>query len=156
MFATKTLLAVPAALVALCSAGTANAQSYRHIDRLALQLERQAREVHDEVHAHFRPTPAYRHLDRDVAEMERLARHVHEIAHRGGSVRHLRADVERLDRLFHHVEQVVRGMAAFRAIDRVALAHLRRDLDRMEVTLHHLRDDLRDLGRPHAHFLYHR
>jgi hypothetical protein len=121
---------------------SAQAQSPRHIDRVARQLERQAREVHREVHAHFRRTPQFAHLDRDVSEMERLAHHIHDVAHRGGSLGHLRADVRKLDRLFHHVEELVEQMRDFRDLDRRAYAHLREALRDIGRSLHHLRDDL--------------
>jgi hypothetical protein len=143
---TRGAAALAAGLLGLiATTGTANAQSSRHIDRLARELERQAQTLHDEVHAHFRTTPQFRHLDRDVAEMEQLAGHIHEVLHEGAGVPHLRRDVDRLDRLFHHVEDLVDQLAFFRGADRRAVAHLREALDDMGDTLHHLKDDLREL-----------
>jgi ATP phosphoribosyltransferase regulatory subunit HisZ len=147
---TKSLLIpILAAACGLFAAAPASAQSFAHIDRLAVALEGQAEQLHAEVHAHFRPTPAYRHLDRDVAEMERLARHIHEVAHYGGSVRHLRTDVERYDRLYHHVEEVIADATLCRGLDYRALVHFRSIMTRMGRTLHHLRDDLAQLGGGH-------
>src|SRR5262245_39830235 len=119
VFAHTRFLTIPilAAACGLFAAAPASAQSFAHIHPLAVALERQAEQLHDEVHAHFRPTPAYRHLDRDASEMERLARHIHEVVHHGGSVRHLRADVESYDRLFHHVEEVIADAALCRGLD---------------------------------------
>ncbi|MCI0462534.1 MAG: hypothetical protein L0Z62_36755 [Gemmataceae bacterium] len=139
----------PKALLGLLVAGAglfvtpqgAQAQSPQHIHRLALRLEKQAREVHREVHAHFRRTPQFRHLDRDVAGLERLAGHIHEVAHRG-SLAHLRADVRKMDRLFHHIEELVEEMRDHRELDRRAYAHLRSELRDLGRTLHHLSDDL--------------
>lgn len=119
--------------------------SFQHIDRLARQLERQARDLHDEVDAHFRPTPQYRHLHNDVEELEQLADHIHDVIHRGASVNHLRADARKLDRLFHHVEDLVQDMGRSRTIDRRAYFHLRQSLSRLEDTVHHLLDDLNRL-----------
>jgi hypothetical protein len=147
----KTGAAVVVAVAGLFAGGTARAQSFAHIDRLAVQLERDARAMHREVDLHFRRTPQYRHLHDDVSEMERLARHIHEVVHRGASVRHLRSDVEELDRLFHHVEDLVEDLARFRGIDPYAFSHFRWSLRRMERTLHHLRDDLRELDHHHGH-----
>jgi hypothetical protein len=134
--------------------GSAQAQSYQHIHRLALQLERQTAEMHREVHLHFRRTPDYVHLDRDVAEMERLARHIHDVVDQRGSVRHLRADVERLDHLFHHIEDVIGRLARTRQIGPQALSHFRGVMGEVGGTLHHLRDDLsrmRDVDHDHGH-----
>jgi hypothetical protein len=119
--------------------------SFQHIDRLARQLERQARDLHEEVDNHFRPSPQYRHLHDDVEELEELADHIHDVLHRGASVTHLRADARKLDRLFHHVEDLVRDMGRSRTIDRRAYAHLRESLSRLEDTVHHLLDDLNRL-----------
>lgn len=127
--------------------GTARAQSYEHVDRLAVQLERQARELHREVHNHFWNTPQFRHLDRDIEQLERLAAHVHEVAHHQGDLRHLRQDPRQLDRSFHHVEGLVEELARSRTADRRTIAHLRRALERMGATLHHLQDDVDSLER---------
>jgi hypothetical protein len=137
-------------LLALFGNSPAYAQSRAHVDRLALQLQRQTRDLHREVHLHFRSTPQYRHLARDISEMDRLATHLHGVAHRQGSRTHLRADVDRLDRLFHHVEELVDEMAALRWIDRRALTHLRQSLVQVGRTLHHVQEDLEpvDHDRP--------
>lgn len=137
-------LAVAAVALAsvLTSGGTVRAQSFEHIDRLAVRLQRQAEELHEEVHLHFRRTPQYRHLDRDVAAIERHAAHIHEVAHRG-DVRHFRADVRELDRLVHHVEELVDDLGRFRQLDRRAYVHLRRSLEQVADTVHHLSEDLR-------------
>ena len=100
-----------AVMMGLMTASAVQAQSFRHIDQLASQLERQVREVHEEVHAHFRLTSRYVHLDQDVAAMERLADHIHDLVHRGSSVSHMRSDVAELDRLYHHVEELVEFLA---------------------------------------------
>lgn len=146
------LLSLPAlALLGLfAGSGSAQAQSSGHIDRPAFRLQRQAQEMHREVQAHFRHTPAFRHLDRDVAALERLAGHVHEVAHRRGSGWHLRSDVDRLDRLYHHIEEQVDSLARYRGADYRTVAHLRRALAEMGRTLHHLRDDLDHSFRRHS------
>lgn len=135
------LLAAGAVLVLFTGSASAGPR-FDHIDKLASQLERQARDLHKEVDAHFRRTPQYRHLHEDVTEMARLAQHIHEVAHDEGDVRHLRADVKKLDRLFHHVEEVVDDLAHSRGADRRAVRHIRGALKEMGRTLHHLREDL--------------
>lgn len=115
---------------------------YEVIDRLAVRMERQARGVLREVHAHFRSTPQYRHLDHDVHEMVELAEHIHDVAHRHGSRAHIRADVRKLDRLFHHVEDLVQRMAHYGRLDYQAYRHLKYSLRYMGRTLHDLLHEL--------------
>lgn len=110
----------------------------RAIDQFAVRLERDAKNVLHEVHAHFRYTPQYKHLDHDVHEMVELAEHIHDVAHRNGSRAHILADVRKLDRLFYHVEQLVDQMRHCRGLDYRAYRHLRIELSRMEQSLHGL------------------
>lgn len=134
------------------STGKAQSHVLRHIDQLAVQLERDVEAMHDEVHAHFRNTPQFRHLDHDVAEMEKLARHIHDVVHQGASIRHLRHDVNELDRLFHHVEDLVHDLAWSRRVDRRTIVHFQVSMQRIGRTLHHLRADLRALDvHDHGH-----
>lgn len=136
----------------MATTGTAQADTYHHIDMLALQLQRQTRALHREVDLHFRHTRQYRHLHEDVEQMEHLAEHIHDVAHRHGSVAHLRADVEKLDRLYHHVEELVHDLSHDRRIDYRTIRHIRQEMAKIGDTLHHLRDDLRRLApvhRPH-------
>lgn len=116
--------------------------NYFRIDRLALQLHREAEELHEEVHLHFRRTPQYRHLDQDVREIEQLTDHLHELAHNRGSLRHLHADLLELERRVNHVQDLVNDMARFRELDRRAFLHLRQSLRQLENTLHLLHDEL--------------
>lgn len=148
-----TLLAVLFAtpLMALTIGSEAKAQSWQHVDRLAVQLQRQTRQMHNEVHAHFRNTPYFRHLDQDVDQMEQLARHIHDLAHHGHNIHHLRRDVEKLDRLFHHIEGVVRTMTVTGQLNFQTIRHFRGQLNAVENTLHHLRSDLRQLDHGHDH-----
>jgi hypothetical protein len=139
------LLAAVTGIALFGIANTANAQSYAHIDRLALRLQQQTAVMHSEVHAHFRATRDYVHLDRDVTQMERLARHIHDVAHRNGSVSHLRSDVRELDDLFHHVEEVIDRLARTRQIDPRTLRHFRGVMGNISDTLHHLRSDLANM-----------
>jgi len=143
---------------------SAQAESFEHIDGLAVELKAQAEAFRGEVRQHYRHTPQYRHLYQDATEMARLADHLHEVAHHGGNIRHLRSDVASLDRTFHHVEELVDQMShsdhgydhgslsfgrghrrsvGFRSGSSSGVSHLKRQLRAMENTLHHMQDDLR-------------
>jgi chemotaxis protein histidine kinase CheA len=131
-------------MFSLFSASPARADDFTHIHRLARFVDRQARELDEEVEANFRNTPQYRHLHRDTEEIEELAEHIHQLIDRGASIQHIRRDVQRLDRLVDHVEDLVRELGAFRQIDRTAFFRLSRSAEQLERTIHRLREALED------------
>ncbi|TWU48691.1 hypothetical protein Poly51_45920 [Rubripirellula tenax] len=138
------------ALTMCVFAGSAFADTYRHIDLLALQIARETKLLVLES-SHYRHTPQYRHLLDDTRDMARLADHIHDLAHHHGELVHMESDVAQLDAKFHHLEGL------FHAIEREArfgngriygnTAHVGRLLHSIEDAIHHLQDDLRDLRR---------
>lgn len=143
----RTTLAALAATFTLTA--VASADVYDHIDRLALQLQLQARDLYGEV-AHYRHTSEYGHLRSDASRMFYLAKHVHEVAHRHGNVAHLERDVRELDRLFHHTQGLIYRIehnAQYHGDGHVHghTGHVKGLLAKMEGTLHHLQADLREL-----------
>jgi hypothetical protein len=126
----------------LAGAGSANAQTAKHVDRVVVKLQRDLRDLHREVDRHFRDTRRYRELDRHVVEMEQAAAHIHKVLHEGGGRRHLREDVRKLDRLFHHVEEVVDEIAERGRVDRRTVRHIREMMRQVGSSLHHLKEDL--------------
>jgi hypothetical protein len=100
-------------LAIVCTAGAAadaRAQSFHHIDELAMRLEGQTARLAADLRYHYRHTRQFRHLYHDVVEMNRLARHIHDMVHQADCLDHIRADVAELDELFHHVEDLVADM----------------------------------------------
>ncbi|MEZ6140194.1 MAG: hypothetical protein R3B84_06440 [Zavarzinella sp.] len=119
------------------SGSAANAQSCAVIDRLALQLDRQARGVHAEVDAHFKNTPLYRHLHEDIEQMEALAGQIHELATRNADFRTMKVAVHDLDKLNSHISGLV-DQLRFHPCDQRAYIHLKSsvlDLDRTIVAM---------------------
>ena len=141
-----------AALTLACSvvSGTAVADTYRHIDELALTVERQARAIEREV-AVYRHTADYGHLLVDTRRLARLAEHMHEVAHNHGCVAHLESDLRQLDSAFHHLERTIEHIEedSFRGHCRIhgSTVHLRRLMHSMELNIHYLQDDVRVLNR---------
>jgi hypothetical protein len=145
---TKTLAAF--GLLITCSA-PAMADTYHHIDQLALSIDRQAKQIVRESR-HYRHTPEYRHLVADAREMCRLADHLHEVAHHHGDLAHLASDLNELDAQFHHLASV------FDCIERRAAhgtghihgetSHVRALLNSIEDDIHHLQEDLESLRTP--------
>ncbi|WP_182867331.1 hypothetical protein [Stieleria mannarensis] len=135
-------------------ASPALADTYRHIDDLANDIEDKARLLEKEMR-HYRHTPEYRHLVEDARAIRKLADHLHDVAHDHGSLSHMESDLRELDHDFHHFQSV------FERVERHAAhghghihgdtRHVRRLLHHIEVDIHHLQDDLRSLRRPYHH-----
>jgi hypothetical protein len=155
---TRTILTV--ALAGFALTPVANADTYGHIDELAVQLERYAARLDKEFALHYRHTSQYSHLRSDSREMARLARHVHDVAHNHGSLAHLESDLRDLDRLFHHVEDLVddigfhadhnyHGGFGYHGGGHIhgETGHVHRLLHAMEDILHHLQSDVRELAQ---------
>ncbi len=146
---TKTFVAFSLAITGLSA--TSYADTYDHIDQLALRIAQQSHQLVDESR-HYRHTSEYPHLVSDARDMARLADHMHEVAHHHGSVAHLAADLANLDAKFHHLESL------FAQIERRArcgyghihgnTAHVQSLLHSLEDNLHHLQDDVRLLRQP--------
>ncbi|MCA9246523.1 MAG: hypothetical protein KDA42_05390 [Planctomycetales bacterium] len=149
MNAARTILLATAALLA---ASNAQAASYEHIDRLALQLAGQMNELTEEFSTHYRHTSLYGHLINDARDAARLADHIHELAHYRGNISHMRDDLNRLDREFHHLEEVLGQLN--RQVHYGYGGHAHGDtqhvfylMHEVEENLHHLRDDIEEMYR---------
>ncbi|TWU14982.1 hypothetical protein Pla52o_55190 [Novipirellula galeiformis] len=138
-------------LVIVAFSTSASADTYHHVDQLALQIDRQAKQILSESR-HYRHTPEYSHLVADAREMSELADHMHEVAHHRGSLAHLESDLAKLDAQFHHLEslidQIERRSARGRGHIHGNTAHVKRLLHSIEDNIHHLQADLRSLRTP--------
>ena len=126
----------------------ANADVYRHIDQLALKIQRSSKRLINETR-HYRHTPQYGHLVADTNAIYRLAKHIHDVTHFEGNLNHLQRDLDELDRQFHHLERVfdqVEHDAAF-GIGHVHgnTAHVKRLLNTIEDAIHHISIDVREI-----------
>jgi hypothetical protein len=157
---TRTILTI--ILVGFALTPVAKADTYSHIDGLAVQLTQYARLLDREFSLHYRHTPKYGHLRNDTRNMIRLADHMHDVAHHHGSLAHLQSDLRQLDRLFHHIEELVDDIEhdAIHSHDfhghfgghiHGDTHHVRRILRSMEDTLHHLMEDVAELARLDDH-----
>ena len=144
-----------AALTLACTvfSGAAFADTYHHIDQLAVSVERQARQLQCAVSSHYRHTPEYGHLIADTRQLARVAEHMHEVAHDHGSLSHLQADLRQVDAAFHHLERTLEHIDedSFRGHGYIhgSTSHVRRIMQSLEQTIHHLEDDVRSLNRVH-------
>ncbi|WP_442511531.1 hypothetical protein SH528x_003212 [Novipirellula sp. SH528] len=145
----KTLAACALCLTAFSSPAVAN--TYQHIDHLALQIAMQSNQLVGETR-HYQHTPEYRHLVSDARDMARLADHIHELAHHQGSVSHLNSDLAQLDAKFHHLESLFDGIEhrAARGYRHVHgnTSHVKLMLNSIENNIHHLREDIQSMQTP--------
>ena len=143
-------------VVAAAGLGVANssaeAASFEHIDRLAVELREQSSRLYWEFRSHYRHAAHANHLMSDAAKIYRLADHLHDVAH-SGNLAHMQSDLAQLDREFHHLEDLVHEIH-FDAHDdhfghgghiHGSTRHVRRLMSEMEDTLHHLQDDLQNI-----------
>jgi hypothetical protein len=154
---TRTILTV--ALAAFAFPAAAQADTYTHIDGLALRQEKDARLLDREFANHYRHTSDYRHLRSDSTEMARLAEHIHDVAHEQGSLSHLQSDLRQIDRLFHHLEELVHEIEHRADYDdhhgghygwgghiHGDTNHVHRLMNAIEDTIHHLQSDVAELA----------
>ena len=147
---TRTLTLAFAAIVSTSLTNSANA-GYRHIDELAVKIQRQSVKLIHEFRSHYSRTPEFRHLIIDARQLHRLAQHVHELAHHRGSILHLQSDLRELDRSFHHLEEIVerieRNACHYRAGHiRGRTKHVRKIMNRMANNIHHLQEDVDEMA----------
>lgn len=153
----KTALFVPTlfALGLLGLASEAKADTWGHVDQLALRLRASTEVLHDEAHQHFQQTPVYAAFDQRVGGMEKLAAHIHDLAHGVKCPVQLSRDLRELDRIQREAEYLLRQMGRWGHLDPVAFRHLGESMEDVHLTLQHLRRDLYQLERAHVHTGYH-
>ncbi|MGB7323551.1 MAG: hypothetical protein WBD31_01680 [Rubripirellula sp.] len=136
------------ALIFATATQTAMANTYHHIDQLALKIERESKQLVYETR-HYRHTPEYGHLVSDAREMASLAHHLHDVAHSEGESFHLESDLAQLDAKFHHLESLIDTIEHRAAYGdghiHGGTSHVKRLLNSIEDSIHHLQDDLRSL-----------
>ncbi len=141
-----------AALTLTCTAfsGAAFGDTYRHIDQLAVTIERQARQLQCEV-SHYRHTPEYGLLIAETRQLTRLAEHVRDVAQHHGSLSQLQCDLRQLDSAFHRLERTLERIEdnAFRGYGHLnrGTVQVGRLMNSLEDNIRYLRDDIQDLNR---------
>ncbi|QDT04128.1 hypothetical protein K227x_25160 [Rubripirellula lacrimiformis] len=143
-----TKIAAALAIILSMSATSAFADTYHHIDQLALSIDRETKQLVNETR-HYRHSREYRHLQADARDLSRLASHMHDVAHAEGSLHHLQSDLAEIDSKFHHLESVI-GRIEHEANHGHGhihghTSHVHRLLGSIENSIHHLQDDLRSL-----------
>jgi hypothetical protein len=156
-FARTSIIAIIASLTIAAAGQTAKADTYEHIDRLALRMQKQSRSLINEFSAHYRHKSHYGHMRSDAISLYKLSRHIHELAHHHGSHYYLAADLRKADRLFHHLEQVVsRVEHSYGGHTHGNASHVWQLMRQMKQTIHHLKSDIDSLnhfapGHGHDH-----
>jgi len=113
------------------------------IDRLSRRLERDARELREEVITHFRRYRELKDLDGHAREIERLAGRIHKLAEGDARPRQIREALDAIDEEVRHLDRHVREMAREKEIDRAAYNHFRDEVSDISRTLYRIRSELR-------------
>ena len=146
MTLTKTTLSALAMAALTLTTSAANADTFDHIDALAVKMQADSRELLKEVSLHYSHKAEYRHLRSDAIQFYRVASHIHAVAHQSGNVHHLRSDLTKADRLFHHLEEVLeRTDLSFHGHNHGNTNHVFRLMHNLETNLHHLKRDIDQL-----------
>ena len=145
----KHLLLTAFAVVALgVSANTASANTYSHINSMAVKIRNKTKSLLRETE-HYRFTPNYRHLVSDAAALRQLAEHTREVARAKGDLDRLAVDVAEMDQTFHHLENLFDATERSAAYNQGKIkgntAHVKRLLESIEDCIHHIQDDIATL-----------
>jgi hypothetical protein len=150
---TLTKMAAVCVLTVTSFTASAFADTYHHIDQLALKIDLQAKQLLSESR-HYRHTSEYVHLYNDARQLSRLSFHLHEVAHHHGSLAHLESDLAQIDSKFHHAESLIERIEHNASYGHGHVhghtSHVKHVLHSMEQNIHHLQEDIRSL-RAHLH-----
>jgi hypothetical protein len=133
---TKLVLAAVLGIAATSTAQANHGHLYSRIDRLAVAIEEESGQLHQELRSVALHDLNLRSADREVADLNRLARRLHDNIHFGRDLRSVHRVVRAMKHLVHHIEDHLRWHRHFRKhVDRIdSLAH----------QLHDAVDQLRD------------
>jgi len=148
----KTTLSTSLALTALAFTTSANADTYQHVDKMAVELQSLSRELLSDFSRHYRYKSGYQHLRSDALQLYRSAGHLHSISHQHGNVHHMRNDFDRMDKLFHHLQgALAQTDQSFGGHTHGNTHHVFELMDDFEQHLHHLKRDIESLEAAMRH-----
>jgi hypothetical protein len=134
-------LAVFLTLAAAALPAGADDKHADEIDRLARRLERDARELREDVLGRFRKHDSHGDLTKHARELERLAAFIPKLAGRDRH-REVREVMGKIDEEVRHIDRYIREMARDKGIDRKAYDHLRDEMTDIGRTLYRIRREL--------------
>jgi hypothetical protein len=131
------------ALALPLASSSARAEDKRdEFDRLARRLERDARELREEVLMPFREREHYRELAGQIEEIERLAARIHEAKERDERPRRVREILEKLDDAVRKVDREMDELGRNREFDRRAFERAHDEVSDMRRILYRMRKEL--------------
>jgi hypothetical protein len=142
MFRMTLLCAIVAAGAVGAQGRDKGARKADDIDRLSIRLERDARELREEVIAHFRKSPVYKDMERHAREIEGQAARIHKLAYDNARPRLVREAIGKIDEEVREMDRHVLVLAREKAIDRKAFDHLRDEIADIGRILYRMRRDL--------------
>jgi hypothetical protein len=112
------------------------------VDRLARRLERDTRELREEVLVVFRDRGSHREMETHLKEIERLAVRIREGADRRERDRYVREMLDKVDEEVRQIESHLRELSRARDLDRRAFDRVRDELADIGRILYRLRREL--------------
>jgi uncharacterized membrane protein YccC len=134
-------LALLAVAGLLAATGSASAQDYKRVHRLARVIEQHAHELFEELDDHFKPTPAFKRLHQHAREIEQLAQAVHKFTDVGNR-KGMRVAVERLEEEINQFVRVAENARDFGKVSPQAYAHLRREARYLHEAVRDMRQEV--------------
>ena len=133
------------------TANPAQADTYGHIQKLALETQIKADRLMGETH-HYVHTPNYRRMLAAVSELRQEAVQVHVLSIQHGCLDAMSRHIARLDALYHETEELfdyTEEEASYgHGHVHGATSHVKDLLKCIEDNVHHIRDDVAALRRP--------
>jgi len=146
----KTIISSFALFAMSVSASQANADTYRHIQGLALDIQLKADALMGETH-HYVHTPRYREMIRNISSMRARAVRVHVLSLQHGCLIAMREELRVLDTQFHIIESIFDSAEVEASHGHGHIhgptRHVKEHLKCIENDIHHILDDITQMTR---------
>lgn len=116
-----------------------------HLDRMARRLERESRELREEVLVHFKGKVGFRDMEGHTREIERQAGRVAKLTDRDARPRMVREALDKIDEEVRDLTRHTLALGRVGGIDRKAYDHLRDELNDITRVLYWMRRELEPL-----------
>lgn len=147
----KSLIASFALIAMSVSASQANANTYGHIQQMALDIQLKSDVLLGQTH-HYVQTPNYQKLLRCISEMRRRAVKIHVLSIQRGCLIQMANELRILDAQFHDIEAIFDATEIQASYGngriRGATSHVKDHLNFLEDCIKYIRADIATLTRP--------
>lgn len=135
-------LAVLCVLAVTPLAAAQNKPHWDQLDRLARRIEREARDLREEVLIHFKGKPGCRDMEGHVRDIEREANRITKLTDRDARPRLIRESLDKIDEEVRQMNRHIIDLGLVGGIDRKAFDHLRDEFTDISRLLYRMRREL--------------